>query len=715
MVNIISDYIPPFSPLPNIAPFTYKDGETYLSILETLRKYFNDVVVSFVNTNFTELSESVTSEVNTLISSVNDQFATQNQSITDQFATQNQSITDQFTVQDQDIADNITVVTGLVGTVNGVIATINAAVTTANAASANANAAAARVDITAMGAVANSVNDQTALVLAAMNTVPTNGVFWVSDGVFNILNLTTPPNIHIMGPGTLKSKAVATQANFTLMLGLNTTIENVTLDGNVSGMQTSGGKATFILVTSNNTVKGCTFQNCSNAGVATGLLVNSNIWIRNNHFIGSGSEQNACVVISGNSASNIHIVENIVDGNWLNNFVATSSGALDTIEVSLNHITGVQRRGMEIQPAGGVPTGVMVIGNVLKNVGQSGINVSGHVVVSGNVLADGGGYAIETGNGDTQTVSNNTITNYGAGIHNDSKVTNITISGNTIHGITGVGSNGIDSVNQSDPTKGCNNINIIGNTITDIGSGKHIMIPQGNHSVNIIGNICSNVTVTGATNSTLIRISAGTNVLISDNSIFQALQTGLSYNGAINIDDGAGLADYIVVKNNVITYTGAGVAAQAGIYTASIGQHNIFSGNIITGFAIGLDNHLASVKDKIKNNRFYNCTNVMSIMNGTAVVGPNNSDIAGGDNVRTITVSRTTAFSESYDGIIIANGPGISLSLNTYPNAKIRVINAGVGNMNVTVTSGTLTGLATLPANGFASYVCDGTNWFQIG
>lgn len=71
MVNIISDYIPPFSPLPNIAPFTYKDGQTYLSTLDNLRVYVNKTLVEFVNTNYQVLGLEFATEVNTLIRFVN--------------------------------------------------------------------------------------------------------------------------------------------------------------------------------------------------------------------------------------------------------------------------------------------------------------------------------------------------------------------------------------------------------------------------------------------------------------------------------------------------------------------------------------------------------------------------------------------------------------------------------------------------------------------
>ena len=95
MVNIISDYIPPFSPLPNIAPFTYKDGETYLSTLENLRTYVNTTLVDFVNTNFTSLGDSFSTEVNTLIDQIQGQLTEQNTNVTTQLTEQNISITEQ--------------------------------------------------------------------------------------------------------------------------------------------------------------------------------------------------------------------------------------------------------------------------------------------------------------------------------------------------------------------------------------------------------------------------------------------------------------------------------------------------------------------------------------------------------------------------------------------------------------------------------------------
>jgi len=66
-MTLISDYLPPFSPFSNIAPFTYKDGATYLNTLDDLRVYVNDTLVAFLNNNNTAIG----AEISTLIGQVN--------------------------------------------------------------------------------------------------------------------------------------------------------------------------------------------------------------------------------------------------------------------------------------------------------------------------------------------------------------------------------------------------------------------------------------------------------------------------------------------------------------------------------------------------------------------------------------------------------------------------------------------------------------------
>lgn len=110
MVNLISDYVPPFAPLPNIAPFTYKDGQTYLIDLDNLRRYINEDIVAFVNTNFTQLGADFATQVNILIGTVNTALDAQEVAVT-------QALTNQTTANDQAIADLTTYVDDAVNSI----------------------------------------------------------------------------------------------------------------------------------------------------------------------------------------------------------------------------------------------------------------------------------------------------------------------------------------------------------------------------------------------------------------------------------------------------------------------------------------------------------------------------------------------------------------------------------------------------------------------
>src|SRR6187431_3400117 len=46
---ILPPYVPPFKPVPQVTPFTYRDGVTMLKKLDGLGSYINKVLVPFVN------------------------------------------------------------------------------------------------------------------------------------------------------------------------------------------------------------------------------------------------------------------------------------------------------------------------------------------------------------------------------------------------------------------------------------------------------------------------------------------------------------------------------------------------------------------------------------------------------------------------------------------------------------------------------------------
>lgn len=79
--SAIPPYVPAFQFTPNITPFTYRDGLTYLQRMERLVKYINRVVVPFVNENYQGLADAFTTEVNRMIETVNDALAAQDEEV----------------------------------------------------------------------------------------------------------------------------------------------------------------------------------------------------------------------------------------------------------------------------------------------------------------------------------------------------------------------------------------------------------------------------------------------------------------------------------------------------------------------------------------------------------------------------------------------------------------------------------------------------------
>ena len=186
MVNIISDYIPPFSSLPNIAPFTYKDGETYLSELENLRTFLNVDLLTFVNANFALLNDATTTEVNTLIAQVNIELSN---------AASN--IATIQTIHDQTVA-LVASLPDLTTTLNA----INTGVANANA-SATAAAASATSSATNSTTASNKANDASvsAANAAAAGTTAVNNQKSINygiaelDGTGKILDKNFPPRL----------------------------------------------------------------------------------------------------------------------------------------------------------------------------------------------------------------------------------------------------------------------------------------------------------------------------------------------------------------------------------------------------------------------------------------------------------------------------------------------------------------------------------------
>lgn len=66
----IGSYVPPYLPLGNITPFTYRDGLDYLEVLECIRQYLNDTLITFINDNVVQLGQDFADQVNILLARV---------------------------------------------------------------------------------------------------------------------------------------------------------------------------------------------------------------------------------------------------------------------------------------------------------------------------------------------------------------------------------------------------------------------------------------------------------------------------------------------------------------------------------------------------------------------------------------------------------------------------------------------------------------------
>lgn len=68
---VIPPYVPPYTPVPNVTPFTYRDGLTYLQRMERIVRYMNKTLAPWMVEEVTELGDAFDTAVNTLIEQIN--------------------------------------------------------------------------------------------------------------------------------------------------------------------------------------------------------------------------------------------------------------------------------------------------------------------------------------------------------------------------------------------------------------------------------------------------------------------------------------------------------------------------------------------------------------------------------------------------------------------------------------------------------------------
>jgi len=118
---VLPDYAAPFKPVPNVTPFTIRDGVTMLKKIDYINKYIDRVLIPWINENFAELADEFETQVNALLMQVNAALTEQSENVTEQLNLQDAEVEAQ-------LASNLTTVntaiTNLTTYVDAAVATI---------------------------------------------------------------------------------------------------------------------------------------------------------------------------------------------------------------------------------------------------------------------------------------------------------------------------------------------------------------------------------------------------------------------------------------------------------------------------------------------------------------------------------------------------------------------------------------------------------------
>lgn len=78
---ILPDYVAPFKPVPNVTPFTIRDGATMLKKLDNTKDYIQRVLIPWINEHFSGLADDFETQVNFLITQVNEALINQSDQV----------------------------------------------------------------------------------------------------------------------------------------------------------------------------------------------------------------------------------------------------------------------------------------------------------------------------------------------------------------------------------------------------------------------------------------------------------------------------------------------------------------------------------------------------------------------------------------------------------------------------------------------------------
>lgn len=316
MVNIVPVPITGFPeglrPYNNITPFTYRDGLTYLEVLESLRAYIRDILVPHVDTEVGQLAAAWDAEVSALITTINAALTAQAEDVNGALSAQT--------------AANAEAIDGLTDSVNASIADLTTFVNTAVASIIEGSIEA--VDATTAEAVGNPESLTTAALAALYAPVG------VSATVSDLADLVAAQ------AGALEALDTLTGEHTTAIADLDSNVEslNALVDsGRLSAAELDGAYANFERaedygiaadgVTDDSAAITAMLAAASVSGLTAQLAPNSDVYINATVVFPSNVrfDLNGSVITRGPTGSgvmfqllnqsNIHIFNGTLDGN----------------------------------------------------------------------------------------------------------------------------------------------------------------------------------------------------------------------------------------------------------------------------------------------------------------------------------------------------------------------------------------------------------------
>jgi hypothetical protein len=175
---VLPDYAAPYKPVPNVTPFTLRDGTTMLKKVDYINKYIERILIPWINENFSDLADAFETQVNALVLQVNTALAEQSENF-DAKVAELETLIVTATSAAEDASTSAT--DAQAASASAIIAATNAAADAAIAANAAETVATAMPDLVIKP---SGGNDQPLISAAIATAAATGRALRLAEGTF---------------------------------------------------------------------------------------------------------------------------------------------------------------------------------------------------------------------------------------------------------------------------------------------------------------------------------------------------------------------------------------------------------------------------------------------------------------------------------------------------------------------------------------------------